>query len=85
MVKLPKLVQITVKAAQKYNQRSGLNVEWTQITALQFALNRNWLQQSNVGGVTHETKWWRNIVTNAKAKSGLGTRPWEKSEKGSGR
>jgi len=43
------------------------------------------LQQSNVGGVTHETKRQRNIVTNAKAKSGLGTRLWEKSEKGSGR
>jgi len=39
MVKLPTLDM--VKAAQKYNERSGLNAERIQITALQFVLNRN--------------------------------------------
>jgi len=51
-VKLSEWVQSTVKAAQKYCQSSDPSVEWTHITALQFAPNWNGLQQYNVGGVT---------------------------------
>ena len=55
-------MQSTVKQLKIWS-RSGLSVKWTHIMVLQCAPNQNGL---HVGGVTCETKWQRNIVTNQK-------------------